>query len=264
MKPCPTQIALQMWTVREEVQRDYRGTLARIAQMGYRGIEHVHSLGYGGLSPVEVSEQVAELELKTAGLHITLEQWMTERENILAYARALGTSYVVVAWVSPEYRLNEAAYRRLAEALRRIALECERNSLKLLYHHHDYEFVSFNGQYGLDLLLECVGAEHLGVEVDVHWVKRGGEEPEAYLSKVGPRCPLIHLKDLATDFMSTPNFPKELAFVPLGSGCLDFAAIVGAALFAEWYIVEQDYGEGCPIQRACINLLHLKKIGLAA
>src|SRR5579871_1800891 len=235
MNPNPKPIALQMWTVREQARRDYAGTLARIAGLGYRGVEHVHLLGYGGLSPVVLHKHMAELELETAGIHITLEERPTELEPVFAYARALNTRYLVVAWVSPENRRDEAAYRRLAEALERGALECEQNGLQLLYHHHAYEFVRFDGQYALDLLLEIVGPEHLGVEVDVHWAKRGGEEPEAYLRKVGPRCRLVHLKDLASDFLSTPNLPAKRAFTPIGTGCLNFTAIAAAAQYAEWY-----------------------------
>jgi sugar phosphate isomerase/epimerase len=259
----PKPVALQMWTVREAAQRDFLGTLEQIARSGYAGVEQVHSL-YGGLSAAQVRTRMADLGLQTVGAHLTLGEWEADPEGMVAFCSELNTRYAVVAWLEPERRKDEAAYRQAAESIRRLVPLCERSGLKLLYHHHDYEFVRFNGQYALDLLGELVGPEHLGVEVDVHWVKRGGEDPVAYLRKVGPRCPLVHLKDLAPEALQTTDHQDARAFTPIGAGILDFPAIAEAARYAEWYIVEQDYSPGDPFESARISLENLKKMGLAA
>ncbi len=257
-------VALQMWTVRQQAQRDFPGTLGRIAGLGYAGVEHVHSLGYGGLSAAQVQTRMAGLGLQTAGVHISLEEWAADPEGMIAFCKELGTRYVAIAWIEPERRKDEAAYRQTARLIQPIASQCERSGLKLLYHHHDFELARFNGQYALDMLSEIVGPEHLGVEVDVHWMKRAGADPIAYLCKVGPRCPLVHFKDVTPEGLQTTDHSETRAFTPVGTGSLDFQAIAEAAPYAEWYIVEQDNCQGDPFESARISLENLRTMGLAA
>ena len=264
MNSAAKPVALQIWTVREEAERDFTDTLAKIARMGYAGVEHVHSFGYGGLSAGQVRALMAELGLQTAGVHITLEEWETNLEGVITFQKELGVRYVAVSWLNPDRRKDEAAYRQAAASIKRIASRCEESGLRLLYHHHDFEFVRYNGQSALDLIGEIVGVEHLDVEADVHWVRRGGEDPVEFLRRMGPRCPLVHFKDLAPQGLLTADHEDVRAYTPIGTGCLDFPAMAAAAEYAEWYIVEQDYCEGDPFESARISLENLRKLGLAA
>ncbi len=257
-------IALQMWTVRDAAQRDFVGTLEKIAQLGYTGVEQVHLLGYGGLLPEQIRARMEELGLRTAGVHISLDEWEADTDGMIASVQALGTRYAAISWLAPERRRDETAYRQTAESIRRIATQCAGSGLKLLYHHHDFEFVQFDGEYALDLISEIVGPELLGVEVDVHWASRSGVDPVAYLRKVGPRCPLVHFKDLNPAYAASTDHEALHAFTPIGTGCLDFKAIAEAAQYAEWYIVEQDYCEGDPFESARLSLEYLKQVELAA
>jgi sugar phosphate isomerase/epimerase len=257
-------VALQMWTVREAAQQDFVGTLEKIARLGYTGVEHVHLLGYGGLSPAQVRVRMDALGLQAVGMHLTLDEWESAPDAMIAVCQELNTPYGVVSWVGPERRKDEAAYRQMALSLQRLALRCENNGLRLLYHHHDYEFVRFNGEYALDLLWQAVGAQHLGIEVDVHWVRRAGEDPAAYLRKLGTTCPLVHLKDLTSSAFAMTNHRDQQAFTALGTGCLDFPAIAEAARDAHWFIVEQDYCQGDPFETVRISLENLRKLRLVA
>jgi sugar phosphate isomerase/epimerase len=150
-------VALQLWTVREEARRDFAGTLRQAAALGYAGVEHVHSLGYGGLSARQVRAMMDDLGLRTAGCHVELTEWEADLDRIVAYQCDLGTRHVAVSWVPPERRRDEAAYLQMADSLRGIAARCRDQGMQLVYHHHDYEFVRFGGQYALDLLLEADG-----------------------------------------------------------------------------------------------------------
>ena len=255
-------VALQIWTVREEAQRDYVGTLKKIAELGFQGVEQVHFLGYGGLSATQVRTLMSELGLQTAGVHVSLEEWEADAASVIAYVKELGSPYAAISWLPEERRTDEAAYRQAAESIKNIAAQCEQSGIKLLYHHHNFEFVQFAGQYALDLLGEIVGPEHLGVEVDVHWTTQAGVDPIAYLQKVGSRCPLIHFKDLNPVALHSADNMDENAFTPVGTGSLDFPALAAAAQYAEWYIVEQDFCQGDPFDTAKISLENLKQLNL--
>lgn len=210
-----------------------------------------------------------DLGLRTAGCHVELGEWEADLDRILAYQAGLGTRHVAVSWVEPERRRDEAAYLQMAESLRSIAARCRDAGMQLLYHHHDYEFVRFGGQYALDLLLERVGPELLQVEVDVHWVARGGpgsayrHDPVAYLRKVSERCPLVHFKDLHPAFAAIQDHADPRPFTEVGTGMIDFPAVARAAEHAQWWIVEQDYCAGSAWESARRSLENLRAMGLA-
>jgi sugar phosphate isomerase/epimerase len=256
-------VALQLWTVREEARRDFAGTLRQAAALGYAGVEHVHSLGYGGLPAEGVRALMEALELGTAGCHVELAEWEADIDRILAYQRDLGTRHVAVSWVEPKRRRDQAAYLEMAESLRRIGARCRDLGMQLVYHHHDFEFVRFGGQYALDLLLERVGPELLQVEVDVHWVARGGDDPVAYLRKVGERCPLVHFKDLHPAWGGSRDHADPRPFTEVGAGSIDFPAVAAAARHARWWIVEQDFCAGPVWESARRSLENLRAMGLA-
>jgi sugar phosphate isomerase/epimerase len=256
-------VALQMWTVRQEARQDFPGTLRRIAALGYAGVEHVHSLGYGGLPARQVRALMEELGLGTAGGHVELAEWEADIGGIIADHCDLGARHVAVSWVQPERRRDEAAYLQMAESLRTIATRCRDRGLQLVYHHHDFEFVRFGGQYALDLLLERVGPELLQVEVDVHWVARGGDDPVAYLRKVSERCPLVHFKDLNPVWAGIRDHADPRPFTEVGTGMIDFQAVARAAGHALWWIVEQDYCAGSPWESVRRSLENLRAMGLA-
>lgn len=264
MSPIPKPVALQMWTVRQHAQEDFLGTLRQIADLGYRGVEQVHSLGYGGLSSRQLQTVMTDLGLQTAGTHVTLQEWEDDAEGVIAFQKEFGVRYVAVSWLEPERRQDEAAYRQAAVSIRAIAEKCEANGLTLLYHHHDFEFARFGGQTALELISQIVGPERLGIEVDVHWVKRAGVDPVAFLQQMGSRCPLVHFKDVPEYALHTPDHDDAATFTPLGTGLLDFTALAEAAASAQWYIVEQDYCQGDPFESARIGLEYLQQKGLAA
>jgi sugar phosphate isomerase/epimerase len=110
-------VALQLWTVRQEARQDFPGTLRQAAALGYAGVEHVHSLSYGGLPARQVRALMEDLGLGTAGCHVELTEWEADMDRILAYQSDLGTRHVAVSWVEPERRRDEAAYVQMAESL---------------------------------------------------------------------------------------------------------------------------------------------------
>ena len=150
--------------------------------------------------------------------------------------------------------------------------------MTLLYHNHDFEFVSLSGQYGLDFLYDAVPADLLKTELDVCWVKYAGVNPADYIRKYAGRCPVVHLKDFVGRKQdgSTPyaligldeNEKKDtqaFEFRPFGYGCQNVEEVVEAGIEsgAKWFIIEQDMSIGrTPLEAAEMSIGTLKKIGL--
>jgi sugar phosphate isomerase/epimerase len=144
---------------------------------------------------------------------------------------------------------------RAAHALNQIGGACRERGFEFFYHHHSFEFQRFGGRTGMDILLENAEPSLVKIELDTYWLKHGGEDPAAFVAHLGKRAPLVHLKDMGPD--------PEQKFVPVGSGTLDFPAILDAMSQAHvrWGIVEQDqcYGQP-PLDQIRMSLQYLHKL----
>jgi sugar phosphate isomerase/epimerase len=131
----------------------------------------------------------------------------------------------------------------------------QEQGIGLYYHNHHIEFAKFDGKYMLDIIAENSPA--MGMEIDVHWVQRGGLDPVRTLQKYAGRTAMVHLKDYRIGqlpesafelldsgdimgFMS--EFKNVVQFAEVGEGNLDFPSIIDAsqAAGAEYMLVEQD------------------------
>jgi sugar phosphate isomerase/epimerase len=247
-------IALQMYTLREETARDFVGTLRKVAEIGYAGVEFA---GTGGLTAQELQRLLDDLGLRPAGSHTGLDELERNLNAALDFSQAIGNSVIVCPYLPENRRRSADAYRAVAELLNRVGGACREHGLQLCYHNHDFEFQQFDGQYGLDILLGATDRELVELELDTYWVKKAGEDPVAYIRKYAGRCPLIHLKDMAAD--------EKGSFAEVGEGTMDWPAIFAAAepAGARWYIVEQDTCRRPPLESVAISLRNLRAMGKA-
>jgi sugar phosphate isomerase/epimerase len=132
----------------------------------------------------------------------------------------------------------------------------KRHGLNFAYHNHSFEFEKFDGKSGFDIFYETAG-DLVKAELDVYWLKHGGEDPVRIINRLGPRVLLLHLKDMSDG--------PERKFAPVGSGILDFKSILAAAetIGAEWGVVEQDNTYNTPsLDAARLSLNNLRKLGV--
>lgn len=245
-------VALQMYTVRDDAGRDFRGTLRRVAEMGYPAVEFA---GYGGLSPDQVSALVRDLGLKVAGTHTGLEALENDFAGQVSFHHAIGATNVTVPSISEKrFPRTEAGFTTAAKDLDAMGRRLSQEGLHLAYHNHAFEFFAAGDRHGLDVLYEGSDPEHLKAELDVYWAIKGGVDPAAYIRKLGARCTLVHIKDMAADG----------AFAEVGTGSVNFEAIfaAGNAVGTQWYIVEQDAcRDRPPMEAVQISIDNLKKWG---
>jgi sugar phosphate isomerase/epimerase len=245
-------VALQLYTVREDLARDFAGTLRAVAELGYPAVQLA---GYGGLAAAELKRRLDGLGLGVAGNHVGLDRLENSLDEEIEINSTLGNRDLIVPVIPQSRRGSAEDYRRLAEQLDRIGERCRAAGLRLSYHNHDFEFVRFDGQYALDLLLGRTDPTLVYFEPDVYWIAVAGQDPAAYIRKYDRRCPIIHLKDL------DPR--RQPSFAEVGAGTLPFEPIFEAseAGGAEWYVVEQDRCPGPAIESARISLENLRRWG---
>jgi len=247
-------VALQLYTVRDEAAKDFLGTLARVAAMGYAGVELA---GMGGLSAAELRGALDRLGLRCAGSHVGLERLRSDLAAVLDENEALGNHYVVVPALPEAMRGREESYRALTGELNAMGAACRERGMALAYHNHAFEFQRFGERYALDILYDGTDPALVKGEPDVYWMVYAGADPAAWLRRHPGRCPLLHLKDMAPG--------AERAFAEVGEGTIDFQPIFAASPAAgvEWYIVEQDRCARPSLESAALSLRHLKEWGVA-
>ena len=247
-------VALQLYTVREEAERDFEGTVSRAADMGYAGVELAGSYGR---TAAQLRNILGGRGLRLAGAHVPLTQLDGDIQSVIEFHLELGNRFVVCPWLPEERRKTADDYRRLAEILNRAGQACKEHGIQLCYHNHAFELERFDGQAALDILFEATDPELVKAEIDTYWVEYGGANAVEYIRKYAGRVPLVHLKDMSGD--GTRDFAE------LGQGIMEWDPIFLACEAAKtrWYIVEQDKCTRPPLESARISLEYLREKGQA-
>ena len=266
-------IAVQVYSVRDDAAADLAGTLGKIKEMGYDGVEFA---GLYGHDPAEVKALCKNLGLVPLSAHVPYLDMMADPAGVLGKYASLGLSYIAVPYLSEEYRPGTDKFPEVVKNIEMLGREAKKLGLTLLYHNHDFEFIKLNGKYALDVLYDTVPADVLQTELDVCWVKVGGAEPTDYIKKYAGRCPVVHLKDFFGEKSENmyeligieqkrPARPAGFEFRPVGYGLQDFPPIIEAARAsgAKWVVVEQDKASMglTPLQSIEKSIQYLKKIG---
>lgn len=246
-------IGLQMYTVRENTAKDFKGTLREVAAMGYEGVEFA---GYGDLPAEELRDLLQELNLTAIGSHVGYHKLLNDLEGEITYLKTIGAKYAIVPHLAGEDRDSEAKWLEVFANFRRFGEAMKKEGLVFAYHNHAFEFEDkIDGQFVFDAMYEQVPAEFLQVEMDLGWVQYAGQQPLEYVAKYAGRLPLLHLKDFRK---GKPG--EKIDTVELGQGDLALLDVIeaGSKADVEWIIVEQDTCANPPLQSVDTSMRWLK------
>lgn len=242
------KIALQLWSIQDECAKDFPGTLIKVAEMGYDGVEFA---GYYGMEAEDLNALLSELKLEVAGSHVPYENLKNNFEATIAYERTLGNDRIVIPYLQAE-TLEE--WQEYFENLRDIQTKLPKDEFKLLYHNHAHEFTAIEG---IDIVGEMTDAlPNLLLEVDTYWLKYADLEVLDWLTNQASKIELIHIKemkDIQNGFESTE----------IGSGILPIDTYVDFAQQhdLEWLIIEQEaFQKLSPMESAGKNYQQLKAL----
>ncbi len=255
-------IGVQLYTVRSIVEKDPAATLKAIDEIGYREAEAT-SATLDKLWPA-----LKETRLRPVSVHIDNALFKPENQEKLsatiADVKAKGFTYAVYPYVPPALRHGADTFKELADTLNRVGMECKKAGMKLCYHNHAFEYQQFGSRYGLEIMMDALDKNNVGLELDAFWVSVGGHDPVELLQKYKGRVDLLHVKDKAegTPVQYNETVPKT-AFKEAGKGVLDWPKILKAAHDAgvKHYFVEQDQTPGNPVDslRISFDYLHALK-----
>lgn len=240
------KIGVQLYTVRSLMEKDFTGTLEKVAAAGYKEVEFA---GYYEQKPKNVKKLLDRLGLKAPSTHQGLAVFEQKMDWLVETAKVVGHEYVVCPWLSAEQRGSIDHYKKLATSFNKIGEACKKAGLQFAYHNHDFEFFTTDGQIPYDVLLAETDPKLVQMEIDLYWIIKAGYDPLPYFAKYPGRFALCHVKDMA----------DEQKMVDVGKGKIDFAKIFAQSSQAglKHYIVEHDQPEN-PLESITASCQYLK------
>ena len=251
-------IALQLYSVRDDMKTDPRGTLAKVGEIGY---PYVEAAGYEngkfyGMTPAEFKAEVEKDGMIFLSSHTGQplpdqahwNQVMAWWDTCIDAHVAAGVKYIVQPF------MGESAYRNLdtlkmyCDYFNKVGEKCAARGIQFGYHNHESEFKMIDSTRVYDVMLKNTDPSKVFFQMDLWWITQGGGDPLTYFKEYPGRFLLWHVKD-----------EKELG----QSGKIDFAPIFAQASEAgvKYYIVEIEEYNMAPIESVRQSFDYLVKAG---
>ncbi|MGN6616731.1 MAG: sugar phosphate isomerase/epimerase family protein [Ilyomonas sp.] len=284
-KAAHAPIGLQLYTLGQLMTQDAKGTLQKVAAIGYKELESAGSQKgiFYGYKPKEFAAMVKDMGMNWRSAHVggapfTMEQVMKMAKTAEDSARIQkmaerfknmpkmpnlkenyqqladdaaegGLTYLVCSSI-PVNTLDEI--KTAVDVFSKAGEACKKNGVQFAYHNHTTEFDEVEGNRPFDYILNNTDKDLVKMELDLAWATKAGQDP-AQLFKLHPgRFPLWHVKDLDKN---TKN-PAEV-----GTGIVDFKHAFDNAKESgmKYFFVEQD-GAPQPIQNVTNSYNYLYKM----
>ena len=272
MKTLP--VAVQVYSVRDDAEKDFAGTMKKIKEIGYDGVELA---GLYGKEPAEIKAAIEAAGLEAVSAHVPFQELVADMEGTIQKYVEIGVKYIAIPYLMEEDRPGTPKFEGNVKLFEEIGKACKAHGIQTLYHNHDFEFIKMpDGRYALDYIYDTIPADILQTEIDTCWVNVAGENPAAYIRKYANRAPVVHLKDFYKggkpanmyQLIGTDVEEQEshgfFEFRPVGSGMQDFPPILEASVEAgaNWVVVEQDQSNGrTPMEAITMSREYLKSLG---
>ena len=253
----PHPVGLQLFTFFGIIDDDVKGTLTKIAAVGYKEMESAFSKkgGYYGMKPKDFKAMVNDLGMKWKSHHVLgapfkmppgakmpngpdgkpmvippMKNLRDNMQELVDDAAVGGIQYLVCA-NAPTGTIEEI--KSSIEILNKTGVACKKAGIQFCYHNHDMEFKAVDGQVPYHMLLTETDAKNVKMELDLAWAVKGGQDPVQLFKDHPGRFPLWHVKDLDA---------THTAILPVGSGTIDFKRIFAnkAESGMQHFFVEHD------------------------
>jgi sugar phosphate isomerase/epimerase len=223
----PAPIALQLYSVREIAKNDYAGTVKKVAEMGYVGVEPA---GFPGSNVDDAVKIYQDLGLTVCSAHLPMPIGAAKNEA-LDLAAKLGCKRMVSGF-GPDAFATKDKIKETCAKFNEASANAKAAGRQFGIHNHWWEYIEIEGEYVYKQMMKHLSPDVL-FELDCYWIKTGGPDPAAVVREVGARAPLLHIKD--------GPCKKGEPMTAVGDGIIDWAPVVQASAgTAEWLIVELD------------------------
>lgn len=223
------QMGLQLFTIRDAMEKDPVGSLKKVADLGYADLEtygyDVATDSYYGYKAKAFKQILDDLNLTATSGHYGFSDYFEKSdENLRSYvaqciegAQALDKKYITWPWLHPQYRTLEN-FKLLAEKLNTIGEQVAAAGMGFAYHNHDFEFTAYSGQTAYDIILKRTDPQLVKLQMDLYWVMHSSQSSPAELIARHPgRYVMWHIKDMDKNTRD---------YTELGNGSIDYRGML--------------------------------------
>lgn len=200
------EVGLQLYSIRDDMKNDAKGTVEKVGAMGYKIIE---AAGYGdgkiyGMEPAEfkalcdanglnfLSAHCGQAVPDSAGWDASMAWW----DTCIAAHQAAGVKYIVQPFMDKVGYESLAGLQRYCDYFNAVGEKCNAAGIRFGYHNHSGEFADLEGQTIYDYMLKNTDPAKVMFQMDLYWITEGGKNPVDYFNAYPGRFELWHVKDL--------------------------------------------------------------------
>jgi sugar phosphate isomerase/epimerase len=267
------RLGIQLYSVRNDMDKDPSGTLKQLADMGYRYVEHAnyHNRKFYGYAPADFKKLLEGYGLKMPSGHVVLtpkdydftkkdftDNWKYTVED----AATAGQEYLVSPWLDESLRKNLNDFKTYMDVFNQSGRLCRKHGLKFGYHNHDFEFnTRLEGKLLYDLILEYTDPKLVAQQLDMGNLYNGGAKALDIATRYPGRFELMHVKD---EIPATGGNEKYESTV-LGKGIVGTKEVCDIGRRSggtKYFIVEQEsYQELTPLESCRQDFAIMKQWG---
>jgi sugar phosphate isomerase/epimerase len=256
------KIGVQLYTVRDLMKEDFEGTIAKVAQIGYKEVEFA---GYFGRTGQQVRAVLDKNGLTAPSTHVQYDELDDKFPSVIETSKTIGLKYIVCPWIPEELRKSPDIWKQAAAKFNHCGEQSKKAGMQFAYHNHWFEFLPTDGKLPYDELLKDCDANLVKMELDLCWITAAGADPLKYFNAYPGRFPLVHVKDLKTLPKVTSggaqNYGDTVDLTEVGSGVIDWKRTLAPSEKAgiKHYIVEHDHPKK-PLESIAGSYEYLNKL----
>lgn len=250
-------LGLQLYTLRDTIDKDPKGVLDKISVFGYTKLE---TNGYAngkiyGMDFQEFVKYAKGLGMKVTSGHYGLDKIKGDTwQQAVDDAKEAGQDFMVMPFIEEIDRISLDNYKKICDDLNRAGEVCNKSGIRFGYHNHAFEFDKMDGEVVYDVMLAELDPKYVGMEMDIFWVVNAGRDPLQYFARYPGRFEQWHVKDM--------DKGDRNRNADIGTGTIDFKPIFAQAKLSgmkEWYVEQETY-PGDPIDSAAACAKFMKTI----
>ena len=255
-------VGLQLYSLRDELPKDVKGTIAKIAKAGFKEVE---TYGFSikdqfwGLTPAEFKKLLDANGLKAPSGHYGLGSYLTdgntdELKAAIAAAKVLKSEYVTIPWLDESIRKSADDYKKIATRINTAGKMCKAAGIRLAYHNHNFEFEKHGDTTGYEILLKGTDKNLVDFELDLYWVVRSGNDPLKLFKENPGRFTMWHVKDMDK---ANPALNAEV-----GTGAINFKPIFAQAKLSgmkHFFVEHETNYKPNPMASVAASCAYIKK-----
>ena len=226
------QLGIQLYTVRDDLAKDYEGTLKKLHAIGLRVVQA--NLVTAGKSAADQRKLYDSMGFTWDSIHASGPALRDTAQATIDQARAVGIKNITCSF--PLYPADRATlmsgapiddWKRNAATFNKIGALCKDAGMTFAFHNHSIEFKTIEGVPVYDTLLAYTDPSLVSMEMDIGWVRASGADPVAYLTKYPKRFTALHIKDLTSE--GIPNTNNKMNSAIIGTGVMAWKPTLAAA-----------------------------------